>query len=137
MVYTTYLAKLSALPKDAYKIIIARYIPKSLDMAKIPLTYHYPKLAPEECTLCQYKKGEYTFEQLANRYRRQMEYDEPTYQTIKNLANFIQSHPEHDLFLICYEKNYDICHRSLLATWLTKKYHIECSEWEEKENGNI
>ena len=34
-----------------------------------------------------------------------------------------------DIFLVCYEKDPSVCHRSILAEWLGKRHGLVVKEW--------
>lgn len=129
MVYTTYLSKMKDLPGDAYKVIISRYLPSTFHVNKKNREYHVPDLAPSHSLLKEYKDGVCSWDDFVQAYNREMESSPFTTQAIQALVQTIKEHRDDDIFLICYEKDANKCHRSLLASFLKENYEINCVEW--------
>lgn len=110
MLYTTYFAKLRALPENIIPVSIC---------GKAPSWYagrQYNKLAPKYGFFSEWKKthdNNYYIrcfnEQVLSLLDPQQVVDE-----LKALAG------SEDIALVCYERPSDFCHRHLVANWLTQ-----------------
>lgn len=125
MIYTSYFAKLRALPKNVIPIAIC---------AKVPEWYaglHYPVLAPKYQAFAEYKKNG-DFEQFAKQFREQVLSECCVEDVLDDLAGLAASTEnatsESQICLICYEKPTDNCHRHLVAQWF-RENDIDCQEW--------
>jgi uncharacterized protein YeaO (DUF488 family) len=113
MIYTTYLSNLKNLPEEnSVKFLITRWKPRNtIDVKKYNLEWR-PNLAPTELTLAKYKDESITWSEY-----RQLFIDESFENQlfIDGLQEAMNYNDEGlDVFLICYEKDDSICHRSIL-----------------------
>lgn len=130
MIYTTYFAKIKALPKGVIPIAIC---------AKPPVGYQgasYRQLAPHYNFYMRWKEthdNDYFTECYNDRVLGQLN---PT-RVVAELYHQIGLAPcTCDIALICYEKSTDFCHRHLVAKWLCDSGY-QCEEFDftkEKEN---
>lgn len=108
MIYTTYFAKLHKLPENIIPISISRFPPKHVH------THECKLLAPSPQLLQSYKAtgdwdayvAEYNNTVLSNISPHAM------VESLKVISN------NQDFALVCFEKDYLHCHRSLVAEWL-------------------
>ncbi|MDF2841592.1 MAG: hypothetical protein K0R00_18 [Herbinix sp.] len=129
MVYTTYFGRLKKIPVLSRKIIVARYVPPQFNLKAAANTYHYPQLSPSTSLLKSYKDGLCDWDTFAEEYRQEMENRPDLIKCIDAMAKYIKEHGDEDIFLVCYEKDPNSCHRYLLALHLKEKYQIDCEEW--------
>lgn len=128
MIYTSYLSNLKNLPNDenTKKILIIRWRPRNtIDLEKYNLEW-WPQLAPSELILSKYKDGSIDWKQYRQMY---LEDAERNIMFIDALQQIIELNDEgKDVFLICYEKNDLMCHRSILREIL-KYNNIDSKEY--------
>lgn len=120
MIYTSYFAKIRALP-DAI-------VPISISL-KPPDTYkglEFKTLAPSPDILWEWKRRPDTV-----RYERRFFNEILRFLLPDNIVKKLYELSEgKDVALICYEKPVDFCHRHLVARWLNE-HGYECKEWED------
>ncbi len=119
LILTTYFSKINKVPEDYTKLIITRFPPKWFDISKYPNTYLVKSLAPSQKLLLEYKKNNNWCWYVENFY------NEMDQKTLKKLSNVL--HEGKKVCLICYEKDYEHCHRSLIGQY----FQEEGIEWEE------
>lgn len=127
MIYTTYLSNLKNLPEEnSIKFLITRWKPRNtIDVKKYNLEWR-PNLAPTELTLAKYKDESITWSEY-----RQLFIDESFENQlfIDGLQEAMNYNDEGlDVFLICYEKDDSICHRSILKE-IFEINGYECKEY--------
>lgn len=127
MIYTTYLSNLKNLPEEnSVKFLITRWKPRNtIDVKKYNLEWR-PNLAPTELTLAKYKDESITWSEY-----RQLFIDESFENQlfIDGLQEAMNYNDEGlDVFLICYEKDDSICHRSILKE-IFEINGYECKEY--------
>lgn len=112
-IYTSYYGNHNHFPKDSYLISVSLTSPKGMCNKDLFA------LAPNIDTLDKYKKGiidEYEYE---TDYRCKLDNINP--EVKQKLINFLHSqeatHPG-GVFLLCYERPEQFCHRHILAKWL-------------------
>ena len=132
MIYTTYLSNLKNLPNDdkTKTYLITRWKPRNtIDVNKYKLVWA-PQLAPTELTLAKYKDGSIDWKEYRQRYIDES-FDNPLFiDGLKEIVNY--NNEGYDIFLICYEKNDTICHRSILREIL--EYNNEkCKEYRKEK----
>lgn len=108
MLYTTYISRIKDIPDDARKIIIMRYMPKSLKDPKYSLEW-MPELAPNDILLGNYKRGSIKFPTFIEEFKQYLNYDQVANIAIKNIKEDVLNGI--DVYLICCEKNHYECHR--------------------------
>ena len=132
MIYTTYLSNLKNLPNDdkTKKYLITRWKPRNtIDVNKYNLVWA-PQLAPTELTLAKYKDGSIDWKEYRQRYIDES-FDNPLFiDGLKEIVNY--NNEGYDIFLICYEKNDTICHRSILRE-LLEYNNEECKEYRKEK----
>lgn len=117
-IYTTYFAKVKDLPRDVIPIAVCLYPPRGWTGLGCS------QLAPTTTVFYKYKStGD--FDTFA------AEYIQTTLGHIsvqECLAYLSKCSGGRDVALVCFEKNPDECHRSILAAWF--EYNgISVSEW--------
>ena len=111
--YTTYLSKMKNLPEGIVKAIIMRMPPISIQ--DIPGTVHIPQLSPKIDVLKAYKVNN-DFEEFTEKFNEQM-YTDP--ETMEYLNLLMEGLEHNEVAIICCEKDPNVCHRSLIAKYLT------------------
>jgi uncharacterized protein YeaO (DUF488 family) len=124
MLYTTYFTKMDKIPDDCIKLIITRFPPKWLDVSKYPNTYIAKELSPSQELLLKYKKDN-NWDEYVIQFYEEMNYRKDMVNMLKKLSNILNKGI--DIYLICYEKDYTHCHRSLLGQY----FEEEGIEWKE------
>jgi len=124
MLYTTYFAKMNKIPDDCIKLIITRFPPKWLDINKYPNTYIAKELSPSQELLLKYKKDN-NWDEYVIQFYEEMNYRKDMVNMLKKLGNILNKGI--DICLICYEKDYTHCHRSLIGEYFKE----EGIEWKE------
>ena len=132
MIYTTYLSNLKNLPNDekTKKYLITRWKPRNtIDVKKYNLEWA-PQLAPTELTLAKYKDGSIDWKEYRQRYIDES-FSNPLF--IDGLKEIVDYNDKgYDIFLICYEKNDSICHRSILKEILQIN-NYKCEEYRKEK----
>lgn len=123
MLYTTYFAKMKDIPDNCLKLIITRFPPKWLDIDKYPNTHIVKSLSPSNELLLKYKRN--------NDWDWYVEEFEKEMRALSMRRMFMHMTPflkqRGDIYLICYEKDYTRCHRSLLGQYFAD----QGIEWKE------
>lgn len=125
MLYTSYLSKLKDLPDEITKIIITRTLPKSLNFEKFENIYYIQSLSPSLELLMDYKKNQ-NWDSYVNNFKKEMEEREDLKLELNSLLNFLK---DEEVVLICYEKDYRHCHRSLIGEWV-QSHGIQWQEYD-------
>lgn len=113
MLYTTYFAKMNEIPEDCIKLIVTRYPPKWLDISEHKNTIIEKHLSPFPPILAKYKTTGNWDEYVAE-FTDQMDMV-VTWNALKRVENMLKV--GRDVCLICYEKDYTRCHRSILGRY--------------------
>ena len=124
LLYYTYFAKIDKVPDDYINLIIIRFPPKWLDISKYPNTYIIKALSPSQKLLLKYKKDNNWSEYVIQFYE-EMDYRKDMVNMLKRLRKVL--YKGIDICLICYEKDYKRCHRSLIGEY----FEEEGVKWEE------
>lgn len=117
-IYTSYFARIKALPKSITPIAIPLFVPRGYN------GLIYPELSPTNFILNEYKK---TGNQRVYVYRywnevlMKLKCDE----VVAELYSMVTTK---DICLICYEKSGFFCHRNIDAYWF-RHYGYPCEEW--------
>lgn len=119
--YTTYLSKMKHLPPGIVKAIIMRMPPMSIQ--NIEGTVHVPQLSPKTEVLKAYKANN-NFEVFTEKFNEQM-YTDP--ETMEYLEMLMEALEHNEVAIICCEKDTNVCHRSLIAKYLTSLGY-QCEE---------
>jgi uncharacterized protein YeaO (DUF488 family) len=129
MIYTSNFASIRKFKADkTIQLSISRYTPKWLKEDDI--TDNIEILAPSKELLLNYKSGKVTKEEYIKIYIEGIEEIENT-KKFKRLLEKLKEVNErgYDIFLLCYEKKGDFCHRHLLSDFLNKKYGFKIKEY--------
>lgn len=126
MIYTTYLSRLKDIPEGAIKVCISRQAPqKTLEKFNC---MHALSLAPSPWLLREYKEhGD--FKKFKDRFieEKKVVTSKERDETLK----ILELCKKNDVYLICYEKDYTKCHRSIVAQLISNKLGIP---WEEAQH---
>lgn len=126
MIYTTYLSKLKDIPKEAIKVLIARKAPAQETLDKYNCM-HALSLAPTQFLLNQYKEDG-NFDKFKKIFVSEKKV--VTFEEHDEIEKILELCKENDVYLICYEKDYEKCHRSIIAELISNKMNIP---WQEAE----
>lgn len=117
-IYTTYFSKLRKLPQNIVPVSIARFPPKGVRV------FEYKALAPSTELLMSYKQtGDWAA--YVNTYDNTVLAKLDPYKVVEDLKTLTNSA---DIALVCFEKDFTHCHRSLVAEWL-KGYGFRVEEY--------
>lgn len=119
MLLTSYFGNLKKVPEDYTKLIITRFPPKWLDVNKYPKMYLCQELSPYPYFLLQYKKDN-DWEKYVEKFTKQM--NRPKSDCNRYLGLIERYLKRGDkICLVCYEKDYEHCHRYLIAKELMRR----------------
>lgn len=110
------------------------FVPVSIAL-KTPVFFtgrKYTKVSPTEEILRLYKGGYLNREQYSSMYRRDVLSKLDPHKVARDLENLCGDAP--GLVLLCYEKPGDLCHRHLLAEWLSQHMALEIEEYQVEKN---
>lgn len=129
---TGYFAKADTYKKLGYTLIsIARYTPKGIDCVKLNA------FMPPEALLRDYKAGKVSWEEYDRVYTNHIN-SIPVETSLNALSNYMELDGKDKAVLLCFEKDPENCHRSLLAGILNEKYDLGIEEFDvEKEKENV
>jgi uncharacterized protein YeaO (DUF488 family) len=125
MLYTTYISKIKDIPSEARKIIVMRYMPKSLKDPKYNLEWN-PHLAPPDIILNKYKSNAISFSDLLDEFDDYLNTNKLVKQAVDNIKKDLIDNK--DVYLICCEKNHFECHRSNLLKYICNGFGYEGGE---------
>ena len=124
MIYTSYFAKLKALPDNVIPVSIC---------GKAPEWYkglQYKKVAPKYGFFMEWKQN-HDNDYYIKCFKEQV-LDTLDVSTVvadlKRIVGTVENGEDKDIALICYEKPSDFCHRHLVAEWL-KQNGVPCEEY--------
>lgn len=109
-VYTTYLARMKKIYLDIPGFFIARHLPP-YGLGNSPLL-HTPSLAPSGDLLQAYK-ADLDWNKYVARFTLEMLRRSDMKEAMKQVGLLLKGGS--DVLLVCYEKDYTKCHRSLIA----------------------
>lgn len=118
MLYTTYFSKMKDIPENSIKLIITRFPPKWLDISKDTNTYVVKELAPSQELLLKYKKDN-NWDEYVIDFCNQMNNRVDMINMLNRVRGVLQRNI--DIYLICYEKDYTRCHRSLIGEYFKEE----------------
>lgn len=123
--YTTYFGNLKNLNKDLD-------IPIAI-CGKVPNGYTglvYKKLAPKYKFFIEWEKNKDNNYYIEHYYKEVLELLNPrkVVEELKELAGIKDKNKDKNIYLVCYEKSGEFCHRNLVADWL-KEDNIWIKEW--------
>lgn len=124
MVYTSYFAQCRKIP-EWQQVSIARWNPRWFSGA------WYEGLAPSPRLLKAYKEGKVDEAKYAEVYKSRL-----TEKRLAKFKEFLDGFRGEHVYLLCYEKPEDFCHRHLVADWLNENGIVvkeatftEADEW--------
>lgn len=109
--YTTYLSKMKHIPKDEVVAIIMRMPPF---ISKESNVMHMPQLSPKTNILSEYKKDN-DWDKFKESFNEQM-YNDP--ETMEYINYLLEALERIDVYLVCCEKDHNVCHRSLIGSYI-------------------
>ena len=121
MFYTSYYAKIKALPDNAIPVSIAGKAPNGFNGIQ------YKKLAPKYSFFSVWKEthdNNYYIEHFISEVLDVLDVK----QVVADLESF-KKNKDSIIVLVCYEKSGDFCHRHLVANWLNENGY-KCEEYE-------
>lgn len=130
MLYTTYISNLKNIPDSAIKLVVMRYPPKDLNMLIFKNLYIVQELAPSKDLMNQYISTKKTMDDwkiFKQKFIKEMNEREDIKDSFRKILKLLKNNK--DVFLICCEENYIMCHRSLLADRLKLIYNINWKEF--------
>ena len=128
MIYTSYFNKLKQLNGICYAVCggIPQFYQKL--MQQNPQKFkRYIQFSPRKQWWYSWKKGQLTNDQFIEMY----------YSTVLDKINIndvkkqLLSH-DFDVYLLCYEKSEDFCHRHIIRQWLNKN-NVECKQFNDEQ----
>lgn len=122
MLYTSYISNIKNIPDNMRKIIVMRYMPKSLKDPKYNLEW-MPSLAPSEDLLNNYKSKGLTFSMFNSSFVEELLTRKDAKDSIENILKDLNQGNE--ICLICCEKDYMLCHRTIVRHLITGTYNAE------------
>lgn len=125
MLYTTYISRIKDIPDDARKIIIMRFMPKSLKDPKYSLEW-MPELAPTDILLNNYKRGNISFFDFKEEFEEYLEYNKLVQKSVEDIKKDLLD--DKDVYIICCEKNHYECHRRFVREHICKDIGHEGGE---------
>lgn len=128
MIYTSYFANVKKLDGICYAV--SGLIPSFYNdlMNFNPNVYkRYIDFAPKKYWWQQWKSGKLNNDQFVKLYQ----------ETVLNqidINDVLKQFNQHnkDIFLLCYQKPNDFCHRHLICQWLNKN-NVECKQFQEEK----
>ena len=132
MIYTTYFANIKKCNGIFYAV--SGYVPQFYQKLIDENNYKYKRyigFAPKKDWWFQWKKGQLNNEKFIQLY----------YETVLNKLNIKDiekqfSNHLQDVFLVCYEKPNDFCHRHLISQWLNRN-NIACIEYIQPQQDSL
>lgn len=130
MLYTSYLSQLDKLPKNSIKLIVTRYLPNDLNILRYDKLYLVQELSPSKELLNKYNSSKKSYDDWVE-FRTQFYHEMTQRNDMKYNIEKVNRALEKglDVFLICYERNYNMCHRKLLAEYISKEFKKEWREF--------
>lgn len=113
MIYTSYFGNMKRLGSDCVPIAISATIPDGINCL------HLKKLAPTYDTLMKYRKDG-DWDDYCRRYKEETLSKFKPNSIVDDIKSLAGSTTGKDIVLLCYEKDYTRCHRSLVADFLTQ-----------------
>lgn len=128
MIYTSYFANIKKIDGICYAV--SGLVPSfynDLMVSNSNIYKRYIDFAPKKYWWQQWKIGKLNNDQFVKLYQ----------ETVLNqidINNVLKQFNQHnkDIFLLCYQKPNDFCHRHLICQWLNKN-NIECKQFQEEK----
>lgn len=118
MIYTSYYGRIKRIPSDGFCVSIARFKPDWYN------GYECTALAPSSDLLNRYKNGETSKEEYVKEFNKYLNTKNPV--AFTNMV--LNMSKGKDVFLLCYERPVEFCHRHLVRDWLNNA-GIRCEEF--------
>lgn len=115
-IYTSYFAKIGALPQSIVPISIALSAPKNLGLRELGLELKC--LAPTWDILKEYKSNDNDKELYIKRFNDEILSEVDKQEILDKLTELSNGQ---DVALCCYESSEKFCHRNIVCEWLTGK----------------
>ena len=117
-IYTGYFAKMHTY--NGIKLPIAAILPSYYQG-----TLQYKDLAPSKELLFAYHKEQITKEEFIRKFKNKLNNLDKgeVYKYLTHLEYY------DDVYLLCYEKPYEFCHRHIVAEWLNENFDLEVKEY--------
>lgn len=115
MLITTYFSKLKEIPDECYKFVITRFPPKWLKLDNFDNMFIVKELSPNSKTLLEYKEDN-DWQNFTQKFLNEQLLNDLNTSKIAfdNLVELVKN-SDKDVYILCYEKDYNACHRSLIA----------------------
>ena len=117
-IYTGYFAKMHTY--NGIKLPIVAILPNYYSG-----TLQYKDLAPSKGLLFAYHREQITKEEFIRKFKNKLNTldKEEVYRYLTDLEYY------DDVYLLCYEKPNDFCHRHIVADWLNENFDLEVKEY--------
>lgn len=130
MLYTTYFSQLGKIPQNAIKLVVTRYAPRDFNILKYEKLHMVAELGPSPELLKQYNSTNKQYEdwiEFKTSFINEIEAREDIKYNINKIIKAISKGL--DVYLVCYERNYNRCHRTILAEYISNKLGCEWKEF--------
>jgi uncharacterized protein YeaO (DUF488 family) len=135
LIYTTYFSKIKSIPNNSIKLIVTRFPPKwfKLDDIIQEGVYEYEvlndadnlwvvtSLSPSKELLLKYKE-DLDWESFKETFIDEMNSKPEAIEMLSRIETYLKQ--EKDIYFICFEKDYNVCHRSLIAMIFKDKGYV-------------
>lgn len=118
ILYTSYISQLKNLPEDINKVIIMRYLPKWLNTKNYKNIFIDKSFAPQEIDLNTYLEDK-DWDKFESNFNKSIYESNELNNSINKLYNYLNCGK--NIILLCCEKDYTKCHRSLIGKHIIKK----------------
>lgn len=130
LLYTTYMSNIKNIPNDENTIciLVTRWKPRNIIN---PSNYKFniiwkPNLGPSEILLTRWKSGNMNWSDYREIYLQEASNSNTFISEMQEIIKYLNE--EKNVFLVCYEKDYINCHRSILKE-IFQYNNIECEEY--------
>lgn len=113
MFHTSYLARVKKISNNTIPVFVCRYMPISMSGSS---HIHCPMLSPDGELLRAYKNNDIDIGTLKNKYEGYLNNNKEKIICLVN--SLIDEHI--NICFVCYEKDVSMCHREVLAKFLTE-----------------
>lgn len=130
MLYTTYFSQLDKIPQNAIKLVVTRYAPRDFNMLKYEKLHIVSDLGPSPMLLKQYNSTDKQYNdwiEFKTSFMNEINSRDDIQHNINKIIKAITKGL--DVYLICYERNYNRCHRTILAEYISNKTGYEWKEF--------
>lgn len=130
MLYTTYFSQLDKIPQNAIKLVVTRYAPRDFNMLKYEKLHIVSDLGPSPMLLKQYNSTDKQYNdwiEFKTSFINEINSRDDIQHNINKIIKAITKGL--DVYLICYERNYNRCHRTILAEYISNKTGYEWKEF--------